>query len=357
MILLIVYLVLAIAVSFLCSLVEAVLLSVSVPFLEIKLQEGKRSAKLLHAMKKDIDQPLAAILSINTIAHTVGAAGVGAQAVKVFGDVYFGLISAVLTILILFVSEIIPKTLGARKWRSLALPLASILKVMIFISFPLVVMARWITRRMAGKSGQHTVFREEIAALASLGMKEGIFKKSEELVIKNLIRLQTLRIRAIMTPRTVLVSASEEMPLSEFFTRKEFLQYSRIPVFSGNIDNITGYVLKYDVLEGLAKDEFTKPLRDIKREILISYENFTIANLLEQLLGKREHISLVVDEYGGVEGIVTLEDIFETMLGLEIMDETDSMPDLRYLARERWLKRAKGLNIRPSDLETQLPEE
>lgn len=349
--LLLFYLFLALAVSFVCSVAEAVLLSVSLPYIESRKQEGSRSARLLGALKKDIDRPLAAILSINTVAHTVGAAGVGAQAVKVFGDMYFGIISAVLTLLILVLSEIIPKTIGAKHWRRLAFATAHTLKGMIVISYPLVLVARWITRRISGRGREQTVHREEIAALARLGMKEGVFKESEEQVINNLLRLRSLRVSTIMTPRTVILAAPEEITLAEFFARKEFLNYSRIPVYAQNIDNITGYILKYDVLERLAGDEFSKKLYEIKRNILITYENFTIANLLEQLLEKKEHIALVVDEYGGVEGIVTLEDVFETMLGFEILDETDSQADLRELARERWLKRARTLNIKPSDLE------
>jgi CBS domain containing-hemolysin-like protein len=339
--LLIFYLFLAIAISFLCSVMEAVILSVTISFIKTKENQGKKSARLLRDFKSNIDRPLSAILTINTIAHTVGAAGVGAQAVAIFGEAYFGIISAILTLLILILSEIIPKTIGARYWRKLALPSAGILLGMIYIAYPLVIIARWITRSFSGKGDQQSVSREEIAAMAHIGRQEGVFEQSEEKVIQNLIMLRSINIRNIMTPRTVMVAASEDLLLTDFFKNKDYLRYSRIPIFDGRIDNITGFVLKSDVLEMLAEDKFLLRLKDIKREMLITYENFSIPRTLEQLLEKREHIALIVDEYGGVEGIVTLEDIFETLLGLEITDETDDQVDMQKLARDLWAKRAK----------------
>lgn len=343
--LLIFYLFLAIAISFLCSVMEAVILSVSVSFIKTKENQGRKNAHLLRDLKGNIDRPLSAILTINTIAHTVGAAGVGAQAVAIFGQAYFGIISAILTLLILIVSEIIPKTIGARYWRELALPSAGILLGMIYISYPLVIISRWITSSFSGKNNQLSVSRDEVAAMAYIGTQEGVFDRSEEKVIHNLIKLRSINIRTIMTPRTVLVAASEELLLTDFFKNKEFLRYSRIPVFDGRIDNITGFVLKYDVLQKLAEDKFSLKLKEIKREILITYENFSIPRTLEQLLEKREHIALIVDEYGGVEGIVTLEDIFETLLGLEITDETDVQVDMQKLARDLWAKRARQMDV------------
>jgi CBS domain containing-hemolysin-like protein len=322
---------------------EAIILSTTMSFIQTRIIEGKKSAKILQSLKSNIDQPLAAILTINTIAHTVGAAGVGAQAVKVFGELYFGIISAVLTLLILIFSEIIPKTLGARHWRKLALPSSRVLLVLIYISYPLVWISKWITYLFVGKRQHTAVSRDEIAALAHLGMKEGVFEESEQKIINNLLKLRFIKVRRIMTPRTVLVAAPEYMTLQDFFNNKEFLPHSRIPIYSGNIDNITGYVLKYDVLEKLAEDKFTMTLKEIKREILVSYENLTIPALFEKLLEKREHIALIVDEYGGVEGIATLEDIFETLLGLEIIDETDSQIDMQKLAKSKWLVRLKGM--------------
>jgi CBS domain containing-hemolysin-like protein len=345
MLLLILFLLLAIAVSFICSILEAILLSVTVSYIKTREMEGSRNAALLGEFKSNIDRPLAAILSVNTIAHTVGAAGVGAQAVVVFGEAYFGWISAILTLLILIFSEIIPKSLGARYWRELALPSASVLMVLVYASWPLVIISQWITRLFSARDEQKSISRSEISAMASVGAQEGVFDKSEADLIQNLMKLKSLKVRTIMTPRMVMVAAPEDMLLTDFFKNKDFLRFSRIPVYHKNIDNITGYVLKYDVLDNLANDKFELKLKDIKREMLVTFKNFTIPILFGQLLEKKEHIALIVDEYGGVEGLVTLEDIFETLFGLEITDETDLEEDMQKLARERWLKRAKAMKI------------
>ena len=345
MALLIFYLALALFVSFLCSIVEAVILSVSAPFIKIKEMEGRASAQYLKELKNNIDRPLSAILTINTIAHTIGAAGVGAQAVAVFGEVYFGAISAVLTLLILFFSEIIPKTIGAVFWRKLALPSAIIIKIMIYMSYPLVIIAELITKIIAKHKTSPSVSREEVVALVHLGTKEGILKESESKIINNLIKLKTIYIRAIMTPRTVMVSAPEDLSLEAYIKNKTYLQYSRIPVYSDTIDHVTGYILNSDVLEKLAENKTKLKLRDVKRPILIFYENSSILNLFEELLLKKEHIALVIDEYGGIQGLVTMEDIIETILGLEIMDEKDVEVDMQELAKKKWEIRKKRLKI------------
>ncbi|MCD4681188.1 MAG: hemolysin family protein [Bacteroidales bacterium] len=341
--LLILFLTLAIAVSFLCSILEAVILSVSVSFIRLKEMEGKASVKYLKRLKNNIDQPLSAILSINTVAHTIGAAGVGAQAVAVFGEVYFGIISAILTLLILIFSEIIPKTIGAIYWRSLALISARIIIGMIYISFPLVILSKFITRVISRNMKPPTMSREELIAFAQIGTKKGVLEESESKIITNLIRLRTINVRSIMTPRTVVVAAPEDMQVNEFIKQKEYLQYSRIPVYSGTIDNITGYILNSDVLEKLANKNINQELNDIKRPIIIFYENFSIPSLFERLLLKKEHIAVIISEYGGMEGLVTMEDIIETILGLEIMDEKDSEVDMQELARKIWEIRKKNL--------------
>ena len=345
MTLLLFYLTLALVVSFLCSIVEAVILSVSAPFIKMKEMEGKASAKYLKSLKNKIDRPLAAILTINTVAHTVGAAGVGAQAVAIFGEVYFGVISAILTILILFFSEIIPKTIGAVFWRQLALPSAIVIKGMIYISYPLVVISQYITKIISKNKKPQTISREEVVALAHLSTKEGVLKESESKIINNLIKLQTINVRAIMTPRTVVVSAPEEISLDEFIKQSKYLQYSRIPVYSGNIDNVTGYILNSDLLEKLAEDKTKPKLKDLKRPVLIFYENLSILKLFEELLLKKEHIALIINEYGGMQGLATMEDIIETILGLEIMDEKDIEVDMQEFAKKKWKIRKKNLNI------------
>lgn len=345
MALLIIYLVLAIAISFLCSILEAVILSVSASFIKMKEMEGKQAAKYLKKLKNNIDEPLSAILSINTVAHTVGAAGVGAQAVAVFGDVYFGIISAVLTLAILIFSEIIPKTIGAIYWRNLALMSARIIIGLIIIAYPLVVLARFITKIISKKGGALPISRDELIALAHIGTKRGVLEESESKIITNLIKLRTINVQRIMTPRTVVVASPEDTLLIDFINDKKNLQHSRIPVYKGSIDNVTGYVLNADVLEKMADNNTNLKLADIKRPILISYQNFTIPLLFEELLIKREHIAVIISEYGGMEGIVTLEDIIETILGLEIVDEKDTEMDMQQLARKIWEIRKQKLGI------------
>ncbi len=340
------YLALALVVSFICSIAEAVILSVSAPFIKMKETEGKKSVRYLKNLKNKIDRPLSAILTINTVAHTIGAAGVGAQAVAVFGEIYFGVISAILTILILFFSEIIPKTIGAVFWRKLALPSAIVIIGMIYISYPLVVISEFVTKIISKKKESHTMSREEVVALAQLGTKSGVLKESESKIIDNLIKLKTHNVRDIMTPRTVVVSAPEEISLDDFIKQKKYLQYSRIPVYSENNDNVTGYILKSDVLEKLAKGSRSQKLKDLKRSIIVFYENFSIPKLLEELLLKKEHMALIIDEYGGMQGLATMEDIIETILGLEIMDEKDIEINMQELAKKKWEIRKKKLHIK-----------
>lgn len=342
--LLIFYLLLAIGFSFLCSVLEAVILSVTPSYVKIKVEEGSSGAVLLQSLKDNIDRPLSAILTLNTIAHTVGAAGVGAQAVAVFGEMYFGLISAVLTILILIFSEVIPKTIGARYWRQLALPSARIIRILIYILYPLVVISDSLTKLIIRKKKTETVTREEIEVLTDIGTKEGVFEDGEGKLIQNILKLNTVKVRDILTPRTVVLAAEEEMLLLDFRNQKHFSQFSRVPIYTESIEDCTAYVLKNDVLENLADDKDSKKLKDIKRNITIVPENLTIDRLFEKLLIGKEHIAMVVDEYGGFEGIVTQEDIIETILGREIQDETDEEIDMQKLAREKWKIRAKRMN-------------
>ncbi len=344
--LLLLYLFLALSVSFLCSVMEAVILSVSASFIHTKQSEGKISAKKLAKHKENIDRPLSAILTLNTIAHTVGAAGVGAQAVAIWGEAYFGLISAVLTILILFLSEILPKTIGALYWRRLALYSSGIITIMIFITYPLVLISELLTKLIAGKKVNHNaVSREDLSALTKLGTKEGVFEENESKIIHNLLRLKSIKVNQILTPRTVVLSAQEDETLLDFFNKKENLKFSRIPVYSKSIDDVTGYVLKSEILENIANDNYKIPLKDLKRDITIAHENFNIPSIFDLLISKKEHIAIILDEYGGLEGIITMEDIIETILGLEIVDEKDSQVDMQHMAKEKWKLRAKKLNI------------
>ncbi len=349
MALLLTYLFIALFTSFLCSIMEAVLLSTPVSYLKAKLEQGVSSAAIFLKLKEDIDKPLSAILTLNTIAHTVGAAGVGAQATLVFGEAYFGLVSAVLTILILVLTEIIPKTIGANYSRELMGVAAKTIRAMIFITYPLVIVSAFLTRLLSRKEAGFTTSREEISALANIGKEEGIFGDKENKIIQNLIKLKGIRVNEIMTPRIVVVVASEDMTLKEFLVNKEFLHFSRIPVYHDHRENITGYVFREEVFEKLAEDKFDLSLNDIKREIVTFPKTVTLFNAWEKLLNEKEHIALIIDEYGGMDGIVTLEDIIEALLGFEIVDEKDRVADMQQFAMDRWKARQKKYHLLKGD--------
>ncbi len=341
MVLLFVYLFLALFTSALCSIMEAVLLSVPLSYLNSKSKDGNVRSKGMIDLKKDIDRPLSAILSLNTIAHTVGAAGVGAQATIVFGQAYFGIVSAVLTLLILVFTEIIPKTLGANYSKELVNFSTSVIRGMIFITYPLVKISSVLTRTLARDHRELSTSRAEISALASIGTQEGIFVEKENKIIQNLIRLKSVKLGEIMTPRTVVVVAHEDMGLREFLKNKEFLHFSRIPIYRDSRDQVTGYVFRERVFEKLAEGQDNLQLKDLKRKILTFSEFTTLFNAWEKMLAKKEHISIIVDEYGGMAGIATLEDIIESLLGFEILDEKDEIADMQQYALERWKQRQK----------------
>jgi CBS domain containing-hemolysin-like protein len=345
MIALLAYLFLALFVSFLCSIMESVLLSTPQSFLLVKQDQGHHWAKSFIEMKLSIDKPLSAILSLNTVSHTIGAAGVGAQAVKVFGEAWFGIASAILTFLMLVITEIIPKTIGARYWRYLSKISYFTIKAMIFITYPLVVLLAFITKIISNNKNEQTTSREEIAALASIGADEGLFSVKENRIIQNLLKLKNIKVKEILTPRVVLAIADENLHLQEFLKNKQYLKFSRIPVYSGNEENITGYVFRQQVFENLAEDKHHLKLKDIKRDILIFHDSMVLFSLWEKLLEKKEHIALIVDEYGGLDGIVTMEDVIETLLGLEIVDEKDTITDMQKFARERWKTRQAKYNL------------
>ena len=340
--LLLLYLFSALTISFLCSILESVLLSTPMSFISMKEGEGHKSAALLKKYKQDIDRPISAILSLNTIAHTVGAAGVGAQSNIVFGDEYFALTSAILTMLILVLTEIIPKTIGATQWRVLALPVTKIIHALVIITYPLVLLSEVITKMISSKKQALSVSREEVSAMVTVGAQEGVFENKENRMIQNLLKLDDVTARDIMTPSSVVEMAEESMTLREFYRNPDYSTYSRIPIYNEeNDDYIIGYVLRQEILEKLSEDKFDMRLSDIIRPVLTFTENESVSTLWEALLGKKEHISVIIDEYGCFRGIVTMEDVIETMLGTEIVDEKDTVADMQELARERWQEQQK----------------
>lgn len=324
----------ALSLSFLCSVLEAVLLSTPMSYISMRENQGSKTATLMKQYKNNVDRPVGAILSLNTIAHTIGSAGVGAESIKIFGEQYFGLISAILTLLILVLSEIIPKTIGASYWRSLALPSTRIIRVLILITYPLVLLSELITKVFTPRGNQASMSREEVSAMVDVGTTEGIFRESESTLIKSCIALSGVKARQIMTPSIVVESACQDLTVKDFQTKQSW-SFSRIPVYAGDKDYITGYVLKDAVLKLLSEDQFHVKLSDLKRPILTFREEESVFQIWEKMLEKREHISVINDEYGGLRGLVTMEDIIETMTGVEIVDEDDVAVDMQALAKEK----------------------
>lgn len=349
--LLIAYLFLALGVSFLCSMLEAVLLSVNPSYVAVQEKEGHKVGPLLRHMKEDIDRPLSAILSLNTIAHTIGAAGVGSQAQVVFGNAYVSVISAILTLLILIFSEIIPKSIGANYWRALAPASARILQVLVWTLYPFVLLSKGITRLLARGSRGPSMSREEFSAMAEKGAEEGVFEEEETRIFQNLIRFNSLRVKDIMTPRIVVEDFEENVSIGEVFENVDELRFSRLPVYHEKRDNVTGYVLKNDLLIRLARDEKDTPLKVVKREVLIVPVELKLTYLFERLLRHQEHLAVAVDEYGGFAGVVTMEDVVETLLGMEIVDEVDNIEDMQKMARQKWKERAQRLGITEEEIE------
>ncbi|MDJ0646793.1 MAG: hemolysin family protein [Flavobacteriaceae bacterium] len=366
MALLIFYGLISIFFSFLCSILEAVLLSVTPTFINVKKKDGKAYAENLEALKKDVDKPLIAILTLNTIAHTVGAILVGVQAKAAYAELYgsktrtvlgvqftedlmVGVVSTIMTILILVASEIIPKTIGATYWKQLANFTSKALNVLIFpLKWTGILWLLQLTTKLIGGKGHHgsVLSREDFHAMTDIAHEEGVFEESESKVIKNLLNFKTIFAKDVMTPRTVLKIASEDQNIKEFFDEnKEDLRFSRIPIYKESQDNITGYVLKDEVYRDVAEGKEAETLGNLKRKLLAVDRNVAIPNLFQKLVEEKEHIALVVDEYGSISGLVTMEDVIETLLGLEIMDESDTDSDMQQLARKNWEKRAKRLGI------------
>ncbi|MEM9566236.1 MAG: hemolysin family protein [Actinomycetota bacterium] len=341
--LLIVYIALAIGVSFLCSIMEAVLLSVSPAYIGALEVRRPDVAQRLRELKSDVDRPLAAILTLNTVAHTIGAAGAGAEAAAYFGNNAIGVFSALLTLAILVLSEIIPKTLGAVYWRGLAPMVSRLLKPLIYLLYPLVLMSQWFARLMTRGETAGDVSREELAAMADIGAEEGVFGDGEARLFKSLLRFESLRVSDVMTPRTVVVAFPETATVDELVEAKR--PFSRYPVYASNRDDITGYVLLSAALAEVADDKHDTPLGELSRELMAVPESRSLLELFEDLVEGGEHITLVVDEYGGTAGIATLEDVIETLIGSEITDETDTTEDMQVLARNRWRARASQLGL------------
>ena len=351
--LLILYATLTIALSFFCSILEAVLLSVNPTYLKIKISEGKKYALELQKMKDNIDEPLIIILTLNTISHTVGAILVGVQAKEVYSsinnntyeffgiflteDLVVGIVSGIMTVLILLVSEIIPKTLGATYWHKLVRFTSIFLSAIIpLFKYTGVLFLLQFFTRLINKSKQNNIFsREDFSTMAEISEEEGIIEESESDIIKNMVKFKDVKIRNIMTPFSVMKIASEDNSIKDFYNKNPKLSFSRIPVYSNKMDNITGYILKNNLLEQIINKNGDSALSSIKRKSIFSNYESSIPKIFDKLIQEREHISMVIDEHGTVRGLVTMEDIIETLLGREIMDETDTVKDMQVLAKNK----------------------
>jgi CBS domain containing-hemolysin-like protein len=355
--LLILFFLVAIITSFLCSLWEAVLLSITPSYAQIKVEQGGALGRRLQAFKENVDRPLAAILTLNTIAHTAGAIGVGDQAAKIWSEanplITNLLIPVVMTLAILVLSELIPKTLGANYWKELAPFTARALAFIIKALYPLVWFSQFVTRALKKEEVGSAFSRSDFLAMADIGAKHGVFEQHESEIISNLLRFHAVRAKDVMTPRMVVKAASACQSIGNFYEQNRDPRFSRIPLYENDSrDHVIGYLLKDDLLAAVVAGEQSAELRSLMRKIIAVPEDHPIVDLFNRFLTEREHIALVVDEFGGMAGIVTMEDIIETLLGVEIVDESDQTTDMQVLARRSWERRAKrlGLVVEPSPL-------
>ena len=332
----------SVTLSALCSMLEATLLSTPLSFITGLEEQGIKGAERLKRLKQNPERPISAILCLNTIANTVGASIVGSLVYEVYGDALVGVFSTIFTLAILFFAEIIPKTIGTSYWRSLAIPASSIISGMIVITYPLVWILEKFTRVISSGAEQVSVSREDISAMVSVATEEEEIEKEEKKMIQNILKLDEMTAHEIMTPSVVVEMVPGNMTIREFYESDN--THSRILVYDEENDEyVTGYVLRQEVLEKMAEDKFTTTLDDIIRPIMTFREEDSVSDIWEKLLERKEHISAILDEYGSLRGIVTMEDVIETMLGHEIVDEKDEVVDMQEYAKEQWEKAQKDM--------------
>ena len=332
----------ALAVSFLCSILEATLMSTPISYITMREEEGYKPAVRFKEFKQDPSRPIAAILSLNTIANTIGAAGVGRQATLLFGAEWFGVMSALMTILILLFAEIIPKTIGTTRWKSLMGFATAMIQGLIYLMYPLVLLIELISGWITPEDAQETVVsRDEVSAMANVAEEEGDLEEDENTIIQNLISMDEVPAYEVMTPRVVCEIAPESMTLKTFYKNKRYRHHSRIPVYADNDEYITGYILRMEALQLMAEDKFELTLGEIRRDVATFDEDTTLDKIWDEMLSKDEQIAIIINEYGSFQGILTLEDVIETLLGSEIVDENDTVRDMQQLARDRWKKVAR----------------
>ncbi len=352
LVLLVSFVLMAVGVSFACSLAESTLLSMTPSYIaDIKETDPKKS-EMLKTIKQDkVDQSLAAILTLNTIANTMGSIGAGAQATIVFGSAWFGVFSAVMTLAILMLSEIIPKTLGTVYWRQLSSFVGYFVRAIIIVLFPIIWLSERLTKLLVKDKEQDEFSRTEFAALASVGEESGHIDPLESRIIRNLLAFGALKVEDIMTPRSVILAFEQTKTVAEIFANRPKLSFSRLPIYDEGLDSVTGFVLKTDLLLAKANGHLNQPLSQYSRDMNFVFNKMRLFDLLDLMLKDRIHISLVVGEYGEVKGLVTLEDVLETLLGLEIVDEIDRVEDMQQLAKQLMEKRVKRLGMQVQDAE------
>lgn len=351
-VLLVIFVLMAVGVSFACSLAESTLLSMTPSYIaDIKETDPKKS-EMLKTLKQDkVDQSLAAILTLNTIANTMGSIGAGAQATIVFGSAWFGVFSAVMTLAILTLSEIIPKTLGTVYWRQLSSFVGYFVRAIIIVLFPIIWLSERLTKLLVKDKEQDKFSRTEFAALASVGEESGHIDPLESRIIRNLLAFGALKVEDIMTPRSVILAFEQTETVAEVFANRPKLSFSRLPIYDQELDSVTGFVLKTDLLLAKANGHLNQPLSQYSRDMNFVFNKMRLFDLLDLMLKDRIHISLVVGEYGEVKGLVTLEDVLETLLGLEIVDEIDRVEDMQELAKQLMEKRVERLGMQVQDAE------
>lgn len=340
MTLLITYLIIAIGVSFLCSILEAVLLSITPTYIAQLQKKRPRDAKMLSNVKSKLDQSISSILILNTFAHTMGAAGVGSQAVRIYGEQWETLIALLLTLAILYFSEIIPKTIGATFWKFLAVPSGYIILVLIKLVFPLVWLSTRVTR-LFSRNKKDSINREEVLAFTALSEKEGAIGPQEKRLVENIFTLRDYKAEDILTPRTVVHALSEDCTVKEALCAEKTQNFTRIPVYQESIDDITGVLLKTQLYEYERQGKGEVLLGELKMPIHRISGNVPVLHLLDLFIKRHEHLFLVEDQFGQTAGVVSLEDALETLLGREIVDESDSIADLQKYAKESYRDRLR----------------
>lgn len=349
-ILLIFYVVLSLVVSFICSISEATLLTMTPSYIDTLNEDSPKTADLLNEVKvANIEKSISSILTLNTIANTLGSLGAGSQATIVFGSAWFGVFSGVMTLAVLMGSEIIPKTLGATYWRRFAVPVAYYVKGISVLLFPIVWVAEKVSRLLTQGNNENGFNRHEFIALANQGEISGQMSELETRIIKNSLALSMIHVESIVTPRSVMIAFDENMTVGDVFATHPKLPFSRFPIFDEDLDNATGFVLKSDLLIAKANQEIHTPIKVFKREITFVFAKMRLFDVLDLMLKERLHIALVVGEFGEVKGIVSLEDVLETLLGLEIVDEIDRVDDMQALARQLMDKRMSRLGTTVAD--------